>query len=268
LETTPDLKYVKFLRTDAAQLAMRIDTPPFDDLRVRQALSLAVDHEAIVRDYFEGNAEILVWPILPGYGEFSSMNWSLDELPQATRELYEYHPDKARQLLAEAGYPDGFKTSVVMQSIHEDILSIIQSYLADVGVDLEFDVKEQGVWNSIAAKKTHEQMFIRYHAAHLPLRMLFYRAGTPQNVSMVNDPIFDKTYAEINAAWPDEAKQFSLFKELVPYMLEQSYVVPLPGEYVYTFWQPWIKGFAGERAPGRLSYFQVAQWLWIDQDLK
>ena len=77
------------------------------------------------------------------------MYWSLDELPESSRELYEYHPDKARQLLAEAGYPDGFETEILCLPALADLVSIIKAYRADIGVDLDIQPKEFAVYTSI-----------------------------------------------------------------------------------------------------------------------
>ena len=67
----------------------------------------------------------------------------LEELPESTRQLFDYNPEKAKQLLAEAGYPDGFKTKVLCwQSEQVDQLSIFAAYFADIGVDMELDIKE------------------------------------------------------------------------------------------------------------------------------
>ena len=58
-------------------------------------------------------AEILAYPLAP-VTEFMDAYTPLEELPEVARETYEYHPDKARQLLTEAGYPNGFKTKEEM----------------------------------------------------------------------------------------------------------------------------------------------------------
>jgi peptide/nickel transport system substrate-binding protein len=89
----------------ASSSRMRVDTKPFDDVRVRRALNMAVNKQEIVKDYYGGNAELFAYPQHPG----------LSRLFRAARgdaglvkELFVYNPAKAKKLLAEAGYPNGF----------------------------------------------------------------------------------------------------------------------------------------------------------------
>ena len=86
----------------------------------------------------------------------------LEELPESTRQLFDYNPEKAKQLLAEAGYPDGFKTKVLCwQSEQVDQLSIFAAYFADIGVDMELDIKEYSVYVSTWRSKNHPALVYR-----------------------------------------------------------------------------------------------------------
>lgn len=112
---------------------------PFTDVRVRQAMWHALDLEAIVGDLFQGVGQVASSPIpQPVFG-------SGDELQQ-----YEYNPDLARQLLAEAGFSDGFKTSIQWNSeCCPNVRALTQtmvSYWRDIGVEVELLEKERAVW--------------------------------------------------------------------------------------------------------------------------
>jgi len=105
LNYCPDVKWTRGLQIHPNNsLWFKVAAAPFDDIRVRRALAMALDTEAIAENYYLGEAVILNNPV-PPVKEYDSIYVPLDQLAESSRELYEYHPDKAKQLLAEAGYP-------------------------------------------------------------------------------------------------------------------------------------------------------------------
>lgn len=101
----------------------------FNDKRVREALEYAIDREQLAKTLGYGALEARYQFIAPGF---------LGYIEGLGRK---YDPAKARQLLKEAGYPNGFKTSLVAdpEFVPRDIVSAIQAYLKDVGIDLAVD---------------------------------------------------------------------------------------------------------------------------------
>lgn len=112
--------------------------PPLDDVRVRKALAHAVNYEELIDTIFAGAAIrplSVVPPASLGYKEF---------------KLYDYDPDTARQLLADAGYPDGFKIKLAYHAGFfphiDEATAAIQAYFREIGVDLEVDLIERSAW--------------------------------------------------------------------------------------------------------------------------
>ena len=269
MKTNPELEYKNYPGGPPA-LMWRVDKPelPFNDIRVRQALQLAVNNEEIARDFYGGFADVLGWPAAK-IPEFKDCYISLEELPESTRQLYEYHPDKAKQLLAEAGYPDGFKTTIVCYKDQVDILSIVKAYWADVGVDLKLDVREYGAYQSARHGKTYEEIFMGGISTAVPDQYPFARVGNINNESMVNDPRIEEAYATILVNYFNWDKVLQILKETNPYYIGQSYHLVLPAPYMFTFWQPWVKNYHGEIYVGTWSMmYNFVKWTWIDQDLK
>jgi peptide/nickel transport system substrate-binding protein len=134
-KTNPGILSKKGQGNASMILVLRIDNDKFKDLRVRQALSMAIDKQAILRDYFHGNADLISWPLQPdSINEFTPY----DDLPPDLKQLWEYHPDKARQLLAEAGFPSGFKTTMLMypSPAYQDLAAVVKDNWLAVGVDV------------------------------------------------------------------------------------------------------------------------------------
>lgn len=271
LETNPELEYLRYPFGTPWQIFMRMDKLelPFHDLRVRRALAMAIDNETIAKDYYGGNAQILAAPVID-VPDNAAIYIPLDELPESTRELYEYHPDKARQLLAEAGYPDGFETELVCFSGagRIDLLTIVQGYWADIGVDVKLDVKEWGVFRSTAVGRTHEQMIERY-GSNQPFAMTPYRPGSSTNMGFVDDPLVNETYPQLwGENYYDSSKRAKLYRDLLPHILSQAWIIQPPCPYIYVIWQPWVGSYHGEYALSFVDDFNFIQYLWLDQDLK
>ncbi len=267
-KTTPELKERFWYSEVPVSINLRVDKPelPWHDIRVRRALWLAIDHQEIVDEYFQGNAELFGWPLLP-IPDFKAMYRPLEEFPESIRELYEYKPEKAKQLLAEAGYPDGFKAEVILQSTNVDLISIAQDYLAKIGVDLELQVVEAGVYWAISARKTHTQGIIGFaHAGH-PFKPLSVTLGHMMNWSCVNDPKINELNEGIRGGF-DFAERAALVKEMVPLELEGCYLVAFPAPYQYAMWWPWVKGYSGEKSWGHVGGLGRARFIWLDQELK
>jgi len=265
----PELKHIRYLTTAPNMIYMRLDTPglPFRDLRVRQALAMAIDYRKMADEYYGGNAQILSYPIVP-LAEFSYAYTPLDKLPQSIRELWEYHPDKSKQLLTEAGYPNGFKTEIVCYAAQVDLLSIIKAYWAAIGVDLKLDVREYGVYNSIQSAKSHKEMLYRYGGLANPARIHYARAGGPQNASIVVDEYIEESVRFLGANYFNETAKNQRIREVTLYTYDKCWVIQPPNPYTFVLWWPWVKGYNGETNVGYWNYDDFIKWIWLDQELK
>jgi peptide/nickel transport system substrate-binding protein len=114
------------------------DVAPFDDARVRLALNHAVEVEAVIASLLGGNGVRLPNVFVPG-----GLGYDPDLGPHA------YDRDLARQLLAEAGYPDGFSTRLAYTTgEREDLAAAIAGQLGSVGIDVKLEPVETATFNA------------------------------------------------------------------------------------------------------------------------
>jgi peptide/nickel transport system substrate-binding protein len=116
---------VGYLSMDAAGRSS-MDPNPFQDLRVRQAVNYAIDRNALVDNLLKGASKIVWTPCFPS--QFGC-DQNVTEYP--------YNPELAKELLAEAGYPDGFETDFYAYR-DRDYAEAISSFLNAVGIETNF----------------------------------------------------------------------------------------------------------------------------------
>ena len=114
---------------------------PFDDLRVRQAVAYAIDQKAIVDAFWSGLGTPAAEFIPPGL------------IGRAGYDIYPYDPEKAKQLLADAGFPNGFKTEFWYMPVSrpyfpspKDIAEAVAGYLSQVGIQAELRTEDWGIY--------------------------------------------------------------------------------------------------------------------------
>ncbi len=132
-----ELELIDFLTFSTRYLAFDHRQEPFNDVRVRKAVNYATDKDAIIRVAYDGNADILAQPMTPKINGYDD-----------TIKPYEYDVEKAKQLLAEAGYPDGFSSILYLSDKEEDnkLATILQSQLKEVGINVDLQVLEWGAY--------------------------------------------------------------------------------------------------------------------------
>jgi peptide/nickel transport system substrate-binding protein len=268
-ETTPELKWHRWLGTSGNFISLRVDRKPFDDIRVRRAMNLAINQQEIVDLFYGGHAELMAYPQHPAFGE----NFQpLEEMPQSVRELFEYHPEKARRLLAEAGYPDGFEVDIQVCSCSAanlDLIPLLDDYLSKVGVKLNVKPLEYASFLSMMTSRNHTPMYLMGSGHVNPTSTLrkSFKTGQVWNPSMFSDPDVDRRIDDMHST-RDDAERVQIIHGLTVDMLDTAPYVWLPTGYVYTAWWPWVKNYNGELRAGAVRPGPIYARLWIDEKMK
>jgi len=268
MQRCPDVLYHKRLGNTSVT-GMRIDKPelPFYDLRVRQAMNLAVNQEEILNDYLKGQGVIVGYPYIPSFKKFFT---PLDEMPEDVKMLYEYDPARAKELLAEAGYPDGFKTTIDCQAASADEVSLIKAYLDAVGIDMEIQTMETGAFMGLWASRGHEEMiYAPLVGLWAPFEQLCTKTGMYSNVAYIDDPYYEEVGKVIGADMaknPD--KYFETMKEAGVYELASAWGIWFPARYSYNMWWPWFQNSYGVSWGGWANTEDLYKYFWIDENMK
>ena len=282
--TDPDIKLWAFVtRSNNALRFISVGRPPFDDIRVRQALQMAVDRETIANTYFKGLADPTPHGII---NNDDPLGTPFDEWPEEVRQYYRYDPERAKQLLAEAGYPDGLKTELkYFQRYDANYAELVVGYWAEIGVDVEMSIHSSPESQAILQGHTSDGLAHgenAYMGADLLHLEYFYRAdsfsGYNNDGLGVNDPHMNALVDAAKAATTLEERN-RLVKEGNLYAVGQHWHIDGPGPVPqFNVAQPWVKGYNGE-VGGSSKPFSAAGLvrdqittlltrLWIDQDLK
>ena len=276
----PEILQIPSSPPPAFSVDPRIDMAPFNDIRVRKAMQMAIDLPAIAKSHYRGAASpyptLLTSNDMKGWG----FNFPYAKWPQDLKDEYAYNPITARQCLADAGYPNGFKTDIIADAAGDlDLLKIVKSYLADIGIDIEIRPMESADWVAFVMTDHKHDQLVHYTAGPFgqncaPLFQLGrFSTGSALNYQMISDPVVYTLYAEATAARSDEDMK-KILRDADEYVARQHFAVSLLQPTTYSLCQPWLKGYSAQFAsiwtpasgPGMLSFYLGR--FWIDQNLK
>lgn len=229
---------------------------PTEDARVRQAMNYAVDRQAIIDSLFDGYGELI-------HGFVVSSNLGYDD----TLEPYPYDPDKARELLAEAGYPDGFSMGFACPSgaytNFEQVCEAIQGYLAEVGIQTELEFMESGQYWDLEAKKELPPLFgdsWSEASGEAYPRLLGALGGWDASFSAWSDPEIDRLLKEISTTVDDDARA-ELYRELQRYMYDNPPFIYLYQPVTFEAINPRVQNYAP-----RANEDKFLKFTWVLQD--
>ncbi len=267
-KTNPEIEQWPFAIRSLNSFAMNVQKPPFDDIRVRQAMQMALDLETIHNSYHQGYGEWqpmgLNGPAWKGY------NNPYETWPAEVKNTYSYDPEGARKLLAEAGYPDGFKTTLNTDQAQYDTgyRELVAGYWSEIGVEVEIIGQDTAQINNLVQERNAEGLidFVGIGADYASLGQNFFANGT-YNPGGISDSAFDSMMEAALAATSEEQQKI-LARETDMYAIRQQWIVWGPRTPNIQLGQPWLVGFNGEIGLGACSWQLPFSRLWIDQQLK
>ena len=243
-QSHPHLRYQDMLANNMQTIWMRTDQPPFNDVRVRRAISQAIDRQALIEAvYMRGEPS-------PAIGR-GLAEWSLpiDQLGAGAR-YYQYNPKEAKRLLAEAGHAKGLKTPLMVSSGYgRDLIEatqLVQRYLKDVGIEVELKIQEYGAYQATTGQGKFEGMAMGPFAVAWEADSALYgpyMPDQPRNRGHVNDPKLTAMVQEQRRTKDPEARK-KILVDFQRYAAEQQYYVYLFSVMITSSSQPYMKNFS------------------------
>jgi peptide/nickel transport system substrate-binding protein len=259
-------------------LDMKNDVKPFNDPRVRQAMQMAIDLPTLASTYYGGAIPGVPQAMVSTY--IPVWSWPYNQWPASLQAQYAYNPTAAKQLLAAAGYPNGFNTDIVVDAPSDmNLMQIVQSYLAAINVNMAINVMDAATWASyVQTGHKEDQMASRSTGGKRGKTVEPFSEFTSQlsyngsDYGDVDDPVFDSLYLQALACTTVPAA-VQVVQQANQELAEQQWTVSLLQPPVYDLVQPWLKGYNGEDDALSGSYgpsflFFYPARFWIDQNLK
>ena len=233
---------------------------------------MAINLDEMVELYYEGDAQYFVWPVWP-IADFQDLYVPLKEMPASVQELFTYNPDKAKELLAEAGHPSGLTAEVVVNTErHIDLLSIVKAYWEKVGINLVIKPVDTAVFEAMRAAKSYPQGVMDSLTAGWAFRPANIIKDHHRNLANAVVPLADELLAKSFALLDKpgtRAQLAEMWKPVYPQFIDLVPGIELPQEKVFaSVWQPWVKNYHGEQNAGDTDAFSFLWYIWIDQELK
>jgi peptide/nickel transport system substrate-binding protein len=260
-QSHPHLRYQDFLASNVSRLWMRVDQAPFNDVRVRRAISHAIDRQGLIDAVYPRGAPSPAIP--PGLAEWSL---SIDQLG-AGAKYYQYNPTEAKRLLADAGFPKGFKTLLhTTGGYGPDFLDagqLVQRDLKGVGIEAELKIQEYGAYFATTVQGKFEGIAMGTGGPvwEPEFALAEYITDSPRNNGHINDPTLTAMVQEQRRTQDLEARKHIIFA-IQRHVAEQQYYIYLACLMLTGSWQPYVKNYAPNQT---LDFGGRAAALWLDR---
>ena len=261
-KTNPEIQCLYWV-SGAGSVTFRYGAKPFDDIRIRKAMQMCIDTTSIAKDYYRGLGD-------PTPVSFASpllgSDWAdpYESWPESLQKEYQYNVVEARKLMAAAGYPNGFKTQMLVSAQDDTQLAqVIKAYFMEIGIDCEIEVKDPVTAGYMTRGNQYTQMVFGGGAGVGPPYdgiTNFWSQKSERQGGVIDahyDELVDKFYKATT-----EAEAQKIFKEAARYSIEQHWQLNLGTVKTAQVFQSWIKGWDGE------NFWSTPQWayyarMWI-----
>ncbi|HEY7036863.1 MAG TPA: ABC transporter substrate-binding protein [Thermomicrobiales bacterium] len=264
IEYTPP-KDIEMLKSDSSialagnsiqqirMIGFNLRRPPFDNVKVRQAINMVVDRQAIVD------------AALQGFGTPADIPFSQDFWPALKRDVPPPDVEGAKALMAEAGFADGFKTTLTTWAEYitiKDSAVVVQEQLKQIGIDAELNALDTGSMGQTVYVKFDFDMAVTGQSAFVDPNQLVsgFKTGDSGNFNGYSNPEVDKLLDQ-GIAETDQAKRAEIYQQIQQILLQDLPWVNLYIGQQYEAMKTYVKGYVHIPTGSNLSVREV----WLDK---
>ena len=250
-----------FPTTHGYAIYLRVDRPPFNDVRVRRAVHLALNRQDMVKALAFGVGKINP----PGVSAVSA--WAMPELELLKLPGYRLPKDKdvaeAKRLLKEAGYSDGLTLSIQAVSVWDNprIAEVAARQLKEAGITVKLDFIDAGQYFANQGKGEFQAQLNGMSSDFIDasLHQYYYSKGGA-NAARISDAELDRLI-ELQRRTLDKEKRYKILRQIQDYLLEKMFVVPTIELAFYWIAHPYVRDLVNSRSTTVMLYRAADIWL-------
>ena len=273
LRTNPEIEEFPGAFRSTTSWVVNSQLPPFDDVRVRHALQMALNLDEINQTYFRGRSDVT--PMSRLGKNLLGFVTPFEDWPEEIKQYYRYDPAGAEALLDAAGHPrdaDGirFKTVLEIRQYDDPALNeLAMSYWNKIGIDVELNAMDHAAALAKIREGEGAGIFAWQSGVEWSVMAIIgsYLPGSIWNMPNIDDPAYNAMVEEVRAAATIEERMV-LIKEIDTYFAEEHYHIWGTRMPFFNLKQPWVIGYNGELDLGSQDRGPIAARLWIDSELK
>jgi ABC-type transport system substrate-binding protein len=261
---------INSISTESAALDLepKDNVAPFNNINVRIAAQEALDLATIASTYYQGTANPMPQTLTSYY--ITGWGWPYPDWPASLQAEYAYNPTNAKALLAAAGYPNGFNTTLYADStLDMSMLEIVQSYEAAIGINITIQPMLFASLTAFLGSPVYNAGMCERSSGLIgrtlaPLRVLTqFVPGNSVNFEDWNDPAYNFVSLANAATTIDAIKQVD--QQANQYVAQQHIVICLDTPNAFSLVQPWLFGYNGQVNAFQFLVNTYAARFWIDQ---
>jgi peptide/nickel transport system substrate-binding protein len=244
-----------FNDTRGGLLFENVKKPPLDDVRIRKAIALSIDRDAFLKAFYGGKGE---WAVAGGQpGLFTH-----DEI----HSLLKYDPAQAKQLLSDAGFPNGVSLELHFSPARGDmgtqIVQLIQAQLKDGNINVTLKPEDEATFSDTQRKGQFQLDYeVKPQVGDIDAYIFYnWYSKSNGNFGGVNDPKLD-ALLEAQRSMVDPAKRSETLRQAARLIVDNAYYTAFCYGQGQFFWQPYLKNFAPNIAHNTMPVYDS----WIDK---